>query len=277
MRKDDQASPTSLVDERLARILTSRKYRSVQLPSETLTDLVEQASQSRAAPKEIEKLVRQKLHNIVAPYLGDPDYSLMQEKFAGLPRDLQSPQVRQLCLEVLQAHASTAERIPFLTEFYQKLFAFTGQPRRILDVACGLNPFSLPWMKLENGVEYLAYDLHHPRVMAISAFFSHVGHNGRAVHQDILVTPPSEEADVVFFFKEAHRFEQRQRGCCREFFKALNTRFLLVSLPTESLSGRHPKVDQDRRLIDESIKGQNWQVDEILFPNEIVFCIKKAA
>ncbi len=33
--------------------------------------------------------------------------------------------------------------------------------------------------------------------------------------QDILIKPPDVEADIAFFFKEAHRFEQRQHGCNR--------------------------------------------------------------
>jgi hypothetical protein len=34
-------------------------------------------------------------------------------------------------------------------------------------------------------------------------------------------------------------------------------------------------LDQDRRLIDQSVSGLSWNVHEILFENEIVFCIEK--
>jgi len=96
-----------------------------------------------------------------------------------------------------------------------------------------------------------------------------------AIHQDILVNPPAIEADVAFFFKEAHRFEQRRKGCNREFWQQIHARHLLVSLPTQNLTGTHPKTDQHRRLVMESIAGLPWQVQEIEFENEIVFCIGK--
>ena len=277
MQKKARISSIDPADELVKRILSSRKYRGIDVPAAAVRDLLDKAAQAGASQKEIEKIVRQKLHNIVAPYLGDPDYPLVEQTMGTLPRDLHSPELHFFCLELLKTHASTAERVPMLSEFFKTLFAHTGQPHRVLDVACGLNPFSLPWMGLSADVEYFAYDLHLPRIQAINTFLSHVKQKGSAQHVDILVSPPAMEADVVFFFKEAHRFEQRQRGSCREFFKALNTRYLLVSLPTASLSGRHPKIDQDRRLMEESVHGQNWLVDEILFPNEIVFCIRKAA
>ena len=81
---------------------------------------------------------------------------------------------------------------------------------------------------------------------------------------------------LVFSTMSRLSVESAREELSRDFTGRI-ARFILVSLPTASLSGRHPKVDQDRRLMDESVHGQNWLVDEILFPNEIVFCIRKAA
>jgi hypothetical protein len=50
---------------------------------------------------------------------------------------------------------------------------------------------------------------------------------------------------------------------------------LLVSLPTASLSGRHNLLEQQRRLVCGTCQGQPWNISEILFDNEIVFCIDK--
>lgn len=95
-----------LVDE----LLNSRKYRALNLPAETVRDLLEQELPRHRSGKDALKAVRHKLHTIVAPYLGDPDYDqvavdLRAASTAG-PEAL-----RAACAEVLAAHASTRERL----------------------------------------------------------------------------------------------------------------------------------------------------------------------
>lgn len=277
MKKRYSLADKTFVSDLVARLTASRKYRNLNIPQQTIQDLVEKAMQSHADPKEVEDIVRQKLHNLVAPYLGDPNYANLLDSLRDLPAELGSAEVRQFCLQVLNAHSSTRERIPVNEEFYREIFSFTGSPRTILDVACGLNPFALPWMHLQSDTRYLAYDLHQPRVALINAFFTHAGQNGSAIHQDILVDPPQVPADVVFFFKEAHRFDQREHGCNRSFLRELPAKYILLSLPTVSLTGRHSMLDQDRRLVEAACDDQGWQVSELLFDSEIVFCIRKEA
>ncbi|HPS41500.1 MAG TPA: hypothetical protein PK040_02770 [Anaerolineaceae bacterium] len=253
----------------------ARKYRGLSLPRDTVRDLVLQNLEVHPSPRDLEEVVRQKLHNLVAPYLGDPDYPAVQQELETIIATGDEEELSQFCLRILQSHASTRERLPILDDFYARIFSITGLPSTILDLACGLNPFALPWMGLPRETCYLAYDLHQPRVNLINAFLQGVHQSGAAVHGDILVAPPQEPADVAFFFKEAHRFEQRRKGCNREFFRALPVKYMLVSLPTESLTGRYSKLDQDRRLIESAVSGTNWEVSELLFDSEIVFCIRK--
>lgn len=257
------------------RLAASRKYCQLELPRETLIDLIDLASLSHHSLKEVEDVVRRKLHNLVAHYLGDPDYAHLQALIPDLPTRLDAPQTQAFCLRTLNAHSSTRERIPINAEFYRRIFEHTGISSVILDLACGLNPFALPWMGLPPTVQYLAYDLHLPRVQLINAFFQRFGQAGAAVHQDILVQPPRTPADVVFFFKEAHRFEQRETGATRKFLNALQARHILLSLPTETLTGRRSMLEQDRELVARACAGMPWQIDELLFPTEIVFCIRK--
>ena len=256
-------------------ILSSRKYHDLDLPVETVRALLEQELPRHRSQRQALDSVRRKLHNIVAPYLGNPDYDTagIELKSAFASHDDQA--VREACRRILQAHASTRERALILEEFYARLFAYTGVPETILDLACGLNPFSFPWMGLPSSTHYYAYDLHQPRLDLINNYFELQGLPRLAIHQDILVHPPELEAQVAFFFKEAHRFEQRQHGCNRAFWQALHVEHLLVSLPTTSLSGRHSLLEGQRRLVYGALEGLEWRVEEILFESEIVFCIRK--
>lgn len=257
------------------RLADSRKYRRLAIPRETLLDLINKATQTHTSSREIEEVVRRKMHNLVAPYLGEPDYTLLRSCIFDLPRDLQTEDLKRFCLGVLNTHASTRERVPINAEFYSGLFAATGTPAVILDLACGMQPFALPWMNLPPSTQYFAYDLHQPRIDLINAFFQHISQAGRAIKQDILLDPPADEAAIVFFFKEAHRFEQRENGSVRTFLHRLASRQILLSLPVETLSGRRSMLDQDRRLVASACADTNWQVNELLFSTEIVFFIKK--
>jgi len=256
-------------------ILNSRKYRHLGIPPETVADLLAQELGRSRGQKEAVKETRKKLHNIVAPYLGDPDFARAEIELEKAIRSGDEVEIKTTCARLLSEHASTLERQPILDQFYRQLFSVTGAPEVILDLACGLNPLSFPWMGLPKSVRYYAYDLNRPRLALIHKFFTLLGMGAYGESRDILLTPPTETADVAFFFKEAHRFEQRQKGCNLAFWQALNVHYLLVSLPTASLSGRHNLLDQQRRLVYDTCQGQPWKISEILFDTEIVFCIDK--
>ena len=119
------------------KILDSRKYRHSGLNPETIRDLIHQEAEKSYSEKQLLKAVRRKLHNIVAPYLGEPDYEELLPRLHALnDTSLESPTLRDLCLEVLSQHASTDERIPLLSKFYDRLFAVTGKPRVLCGAGC---------------------------------------------------------------------------------------------------------------------------------------------
>ncbi len=275
-RHPDSPVTADDLDAWARQILQSRKYRQLGIPEQTVRDLLERALVVHSSPKEALKETRQKLHNIMAPYLEELDYAQAQvaldEAFDG--GDPQA--VKTACERLLAAHASTRERLPRLEEFYARIFAVTGVPGAILDLACGLNPLAFPWMGLPLTTRYQAYDIHRPRVELIQYYFQRQGLEPLAQLQDILVDPPPQEAEVAFFFKEAHRFEQRQRGANRPFWQALRVRYLVVSLPASSLTGRHSLAEGQRRLVYGALQGLPWKVTEWLIGNELVFCIDKS-
>lgn len=270
----DQEQFPSKFNSLVQKIITSRKYQSLGIPVETVQDLVLKSSIPGLKDRELEKIVRQKLHNIVAPYLEDLDYPAAKARLSTQQTENDNS-LKEFCLKILSAHASTKERIPIMKEFYASIFEHTGTPASILDLACGLNPFALPWMRTPSGTIYHAYDIHQPRIDLINTFLEVIHRPPLAEKLDILVNPPAIQADVAFFFKEAHRFEQRQHGCNRTFWQALNVKFIIVTLPAYNLTGSRSMMDGQRILVEKAISGLNWQVREILLGNEIIFCIKK--
>ena len=257
----------------LARVLDSSKYRSAGLNPDTVLDLIQQEILRQPSEKAVYKTVRRKLHNIIAPYLGEPDYTNLTRQLAAMDHpELGSPELQDLALTVLREHASTAERISYQTELYERLFALTGKPASILDLACALHPLAFPWMGLPVSTHYHTYDIVQPRVDFINQYFLTLGMEPLAENRDILVHPPEIRADLGIFFKEAHRFEKRQPGCNRAFWASLKVDCLAISLPTQNLAGTHSLLDQHRSLVHENLPDGSV-VDELVFKDEIIFVL----
>ena len=164
------------IQQLIKNIQTSRKYPELGLNPETVRDLITQEAPSHSSPKSLRKAVRRKLHNIVAPYLGEPDYQILTNELESIEStDPHSKEMKAFCLRVLSEHASTAERIPIMADFYQQIFAVTGLPEIILDLACGLHPLAFSWMELTASTNYHAFDIIQPRVDFINAFFVSIG------------------------------------------------------------------------------------------------------
>ncbi len=273
------------VEALIAEILQSPKYREMQVCEETLRDLLYAELPRHKRKSEAVKAAKKKLHNVVAPYLGDPDYGAAREQLdaafasgdplACLPQAGQAVAVRDVCARIMMQHASTRERLPILGEFYRRIFDVTGEPRVLLDIACGLNPFSFPWMGLPVSLRYHAYDIRRERIALINEYFALQGLAPLAKVQDVLVELPHEEGDIALLLKEVHRLEQRDRGSSLRLLDALRVRHVVVSLPNVSLGGQRDLATGYRRLF-ENIAGQRpWHVTEISLAHEMVFCVDK--
>lgn len=272
----------------VAAIKASKKYRHTY--EGTIRRLVEIESQRHRTRKQVERAARKRLHTIVASYLGDPDYAAAQAEleaaFAGenagqianMPHNFSEQDgAKEACARVLARHATTRERLSILDRFYGEIFRRTGEPRAVLDLACGLNPLTFPWMELPATVAYHAYDVHEQRVAFVNAFFALQGLESLARVQDVAFETPQEQGDVAFFFKELHRFERNYEGRGLALLEALRVRYVVVSFPTVSLHGGHQLTDHYRRVFGDLLSGKDWAVDEIVFENELVFCVDKGA
>ena len=259
----------------IAAIKESRKYRDTS--EETIRQLATEAVRQHKRPKAAIKAVRKRLHSIMAPYLGDPDYvaatQALDEAFAAG----NEMAVRQACLAALDSHLSTRERLPIMEEFYRQIFALTGKPQRLLDIACGLNPLAFPWMGLPPTIQYLAYDIHEPRINFINHYFLLQGLEPMARVQDVALTVPAEQADVALFLKEMPRFERNYPGTGRNFLLELPVRYLVVSFPTISTHGGRSLVARYREFFEQLIASEGWPVEELMFDGEMVFVADKGS
>lgn len=254
-------------------IKESKKYRCTNI--DTIQELVKSELGHHKTGKKIEKAVRKRLHNIMAPFLGDPDYDKASFDLTKAFQSGDQETVKETCKRIMACHLSTRERLPILEQFYKKIFSVIGQPNTILDIACSLNPLSFPWMGLPNNIEYYAYDIHEKRINFINTYFSLQGLPTLARVQDMSFHFPRESADVALFLKELPRFERNYGKISLDLLDALKVHYLVVSFPTFSIRGNRILTKHYRDFFYRLISGKTWSVKEIQFESELIFCVDK--
>lgn len=251
----------------------SKKYHDTL--AGTIRAVVQEEMARHRTPKEAEKAARKRLHHIMAPYLGDPDYVAAAASLEAAFAAGDGEGIRAVCLDILKSHGSTDERLPILDRFYADIFAVTGKPGAILDIACGLNPLAFRWMGLPNSIQFYAYDILAPRIDLINTYFRLEGLPPLARLQDVAYQFPQEEADVALFLKELPRFERNYGKRGLALLEELRVKTLVISFPTISLHGGRSLVDMYRRYFRDLVADQRWRVVELLFDSEMVFCVEK--
>jgi 16S rRNA (guanine(1405)-N(7))-methyltransferase len=225
--------------------------------------------------KKIEKAVRKRLHNIMAPFLGDPDYDSAASELTQAFQSDNKETIKETCKRIMACHRSTHERLSIIEQFYAKIFSVTGQPNTLLDIACSLNPLSFPWMELPNNIEYYAYDIHEKRIDFINTYFSLQGLPTLAKVQDMFFHFPQEKADIAVFLKELPRFERNYGKNSLDLLDALRVHYVVVSFPTFSIRGNRLLTKHYRDFFYWLISGKRWSVTEIEFESELIFCVDK--
>jgi len=249
------------------------KYRDVQIPTETIQSLIKLSCPISKNSADLEKRVRDKIHNITALYLGDINYKKAIDEFRRVKNNQDA--LKEFSQLKLTFHASTKERGHDLENLYQELFDRIGNCKLIADLACGLHPLGLPFMGLPFDTGYYAYDLNKARIDFLNVFITEQGYNGGCFHQDILINPPSIHFDVAFFFKEAHRFEKRQPGIMCTFLDNINASKIVVSLPLQSLGTSSELSPKYAKTLHEYATKRNRSFDSFSHGNEVFYIISK--
>ncbi|MBK6940325.1 MAG: hypothetical protein IPH13_08990 [Planctomycetes bacterium] len=223
------------VDAIVRRLAESRKYSG--LARSTLERIAIDAVRRHTKDADAEKAAKRRLHQVFGAYRAH-DAAALARRVRELPSVDDRERFEAACRELLRMHASTAERIADVDAFYRDVFAFTGSPHVVLDLACGHQPFQWPWMGLAPDAMYLPRDLDGALIDAIDTFLEHVGRPRTARVQDVLVDAPDEPADVAFLLKVLPCLERQERGGALRVLRAVRARFVVVSFPIESLGGR---------------------------------------
>lgn len=258
-------------------VLASAKYRKIA--PELIHRIGGQELAKRNNLKAAVKATKNKLHQITGAYWQEkPDYAEWLDLLGAARREDNGPDEKLLhttCRTLLTHHASTRERLPILRSFYSILFAGLPPIQSVLDLACGLNPLTIPWMGLAANTRYLACDVNSDQMNFLEQALPIFGVTGEAVVCDLLQTVPQSPVDVALLFKTIPCLEQVDRSIGVRLLSGLNARVLFVSFPIQSLGGRNKGMADSysahfAQLLDE-VDTKRWQIEEFPFATEMVF------
>jgi 16S rRNA (guanine(1405)-N(7))-methyltransferase len=261
------------VEDLVQAVQTSKRYQWVA-PSVVARLVAEEIPKSRNAA-EAQKRTKRRLHQIFGAYAAPLPYAEIAQRIAATPEN--GHQLEGVCRWVLEKHASTRERLPILSAFYADIFGITGKPSRLLDVACGLNPFAWPWMGLDAGCTYFACDIDVQLCAVLDRFLSRVGIQHRAEVADAVAPFDLPSADVALLLKALPCLEQQRAGIGLEVLDRIDASNVVVSYPTRSLGGRGKGMASTYRAQFTSMVEQRpWRFVEIEFSSELVFIVDKS-
>jgi 16S rRNA (guanine(1405)-N(7))-methyltransferase len=271
----DERNPSPIT----TRVLASRRYRHVD------PELVDRLA-AEEAPKaknlaDAEKRTKRRLHQIFGAYTGQPDYTRLLLNLGEAWQSGSSESVRDACRAAIAVHASTRERLAILDTFYTQLFAITGVPASIVDIACGLNPLAAPWMGLPEDARYTAYDIDSQLLGFVDGGLELFSVNHRVELRDIISNPPDDDCDLALLLKSVPCLDQQDTGASARVIQAIRARQIVVSFPTRSLGGHSKGMARNYRTRFETLLeelGEGFGIaGEVEMENELVFVVMRDA
>ncbi|MEM4264100.1 MAG: hypothetical protein QW666_04390 [Candidatus Woesearchaeota archaeon] len=182
--------------------------------------------------------------------------------------------------KILETHLSTKERLLIYPNLYQKIFAITGKPKIILDLGCGLNPASYPYMGVK--ADYYAAEISRDDVDFLNKYFKKAGIKGKAMQMDLIEAVKNPQllkqfpkADVCFLFKVLDEIEAKKgRKRSEELIKAIDAKWIVISFATRKVTGKPMKYPY-RKWLEQMLNRLGYKFEIIKEENEIFYVVKK--
>ena len=216
--------------------------------------------------KEADRAARRELHRVAGAFFSREEAKRAEKLLAAWPEGGDEALSR-----ILSLHASTRERLPLaaMDALYAHLFEITGKPRRVLDLACGLNPIYLA----ARDVSVLGLDAHLGAVALVNRFAEENALDARAEGADLRTAElPEERFDLALVFKLLPLLGLDGY----DLLGRVRAGFVAVSFPTRTLSGRSVGMERNYSSAFEENCPQRLAIaDRFVAGNELIYVLKE--
>lgn len=241
--------------------------------------LLKDISKRSTQYKKIIKEVRAKLRKIYGLFRPKETAKKIETLISNLVQD-SGYSSKPALKKILSIHSSTKERWEHYSQLYQEIFTLAGRPKIILDLGCGVNPFSIPLMHLKN-LKYYAYDLSRQEIFYLKIFFRKLqqkneSFKGYARLLDITKTTNLKKlpkADLCFLFKMTDVLEKGTgHKKSEQIIKNIPAKHVVVSFPTLTMSGKRMNYPE-RKWIELMCHRLGYHYWLLKFPNEVFYVL----
>ncbi len=257
-----------------------REYliKHLQQEPKLLNSLRENFNPKSKAYVSVIKTVRSRLRRVYGLFRDNPSKrkKLVQELL--MASGAGTAQRADIIKQILSTHSSTDERLPFYDRLYAEIFAITGKPKTLLDLGCGINPFSFSYTKLQKCV-YFAQDINEEEIGSINQYFQllhkeNSSFSGKAVVADIAAAV-FPAADVCLLFKMTDVIDKgKGHKKTEELLKRIPAKYIVVSFPTKTMSGKEMTAPR-RSWMEWLCRRLGYEYTVLEFPNELFYVVKK--
>jgi 16S rRNA (guanine(1405)-N(7))-methyltransferase len=264
------------IDRLIEAVLASSKYKRIDVDFIKHIGMQELARHRNL--KGAIKSTKNKLHQIGGAYqTSTPRYSVWLDELKFAKRSGNEEHFHETCKWIMQYHASTRERLPFLEQFYSTIFANLPPINSVIDIACGLHPLAIPWMLLSESVQYFAYDIYEDMIGFLNESFALMPIQGSAKVSDVLHSCPTQKVDIAFILKAIPCLEQVDKSVGLRLLETINADHLVVSFPAHSLGGKNKGMtaNYESRFY-KQVAHKPWSIQRFEFPGELVFLADKS-
>jgi 16S rRNA (guanine(1405)-N(7))-methyltransferase len=264
--------------EYLTRLVTeiqSNKNYAAILP-ELISRIGKHELMKRRNLKSAIKETKSKLHQVTGVYLeGKSNYDAWLVRLSAAGKD--TALIKDACREILQQHISTKERLTYIDEFYRVIFGQIPPIKTMLDVACGLNPLTIPWMDLDFSHQYYGWDVNIDMVEFVSTAVKSFNAGCEIKSIDVFSVTDFPQMDVVLLLKTLPCLEQIQKNISVFLLNQIKAKIIIVSFPTKSLGGLNKGMEQQyEKLLNKWLLGTSWKSNlKYQFSGETVYILNK--
>ena len=230
------------------------------------------------------KVIRKELHRLYSSYQTKGKKKrdqLLKDLDISIKQHARESEVLEVIKTLLTITLSTIERLPHYEKLYQDIFKITGKPESIIDLGAGLNPLSIPYMKLKN-LTYYSYDIDTEDITFLNKFYKTLNIKGKAEildARDLIKLKDLPKTDIIFMFKLYDLIvpkAKKQKKLGEEIINLLmtKTKYLVASFATKTLTRKSMKLP--RRIGFEMMLDRNQLKYELIeTDNEIYYVVSK--
>lgn len=217
----------------MSEIVVSKKYRDVC--PDTVRRVYEAERLKHKSEKEADKAARARLHQITGAFMTAEELK-QADKLLCAYQDGE----KEAFEKTLRLHSSTRERAAGAEALYERILHAAGEPKRVLDLACGMNPLFLG----ARGLSVRGMDISGGCVRLVNEWARVMAWDVHVECADLLCKPEMEEADLALMMKLLPVLEQQKKGAAMELIRSIPAEKLCATFPMKTLGGRQVGMEK---------------------------------